>query len=144
MAKNRSGHRPGGGIASRVNVQPKIRTGAGNRGVSVGATGQLGQKQGDHTTALGGGRTSYRGEGPIHQGHNRLADLLGSSRRTGEGNQTLYRISPFRTGHSLGKRDQVRDSWLRCAGDRAAVTGMPGGLLEASRWAAAPAGGART
>ena len=68
MAKNRSGHRPGGGIASRVNVQPKIRTGAGNRGVSVGATGQLGQKQGDHTTALGGGRTSYRGEGPIHQG----------------------------------------------------------------------------
>jgi hypothetical protein len=66
MAKSMSGHRPAGGIASRQVVKKPVKTGVGNRGVSVGAVGQLGHKQGSHTTE--GKETSYRGAGPIHQG----------------------------------------------------------------------------
>ena len=62
------GHKPGGGIASRQHVTVPIKTGVGNRGVSVGATGQWGQAQGAHTTD--GRETSYRGDnrGRVHQG----------------------------------------------------------------------------
>jgi hypothetical protein len=63
MAMNRSGHRPGGGIASR-NVRnvtaPKVEPKPHAR--NPGRVGQWGQMQGDHVTTLGGGQTSYRGE----------------------------------------------------------------------------------
>ncbi len=61
-------HIAGGGPASKTVVRKPVKTGAGNRGVSVGAVGQLGQKQGDHITNRGHANTGYRGEGPIHQG----------------------------------------------------------------------------
>src|SRR6516164_8541663 len=65
MATNRSGHRPGGGIASRVNVQPKVRTGTGSRSTNPGGVGQLGQMQGSHDTR--GEESNYRGD-PLHSG----------------------------------------------------------------------------
>jgi hypothetical protein len=60
MATNRTGHRPGGGIASRQHVEKPVKTGSGSKGISEGWVGQRGQKQGSHTTH--GGETSYRGE----------------------------------------------------------------------------------
>jgi hypothetical protein len=60
MAKNRGGHRPAGGIASRQHVEKPVRTGSGSKGISEGWVGQRGQKQGSHTTD--GRETSYRGE----------------------------------------------------------------------------------
>ena len=60
MATNRSGHRPGGGIASRQHVEKPVRTGKGSRGISEGWVGQKGQMQGDQTTDSGA--TGYRGE----------------------------------------------------------------------------------
>ena len=65
MATNRSGHRPGGGIASRVNVQPSVRTGTGSYGTNPGGVGQLGQKQGSHITRHSD--SDYRGD-PLHSG----------------------------------------------------------------------------
>ena len=65
MATNRSGHRPGGGIASRVNVQPSVRTGAGSRGTHPGGVAQLGQHVGDKATHGNPKGTGYRGE-PLH------------------------------------------------------------------------------
>jgi hypothetical protein len=63
MAMNRSGHRPGGGSASR-NVRhvtaPKVEPKPHAR--NPGKVGQWGQAQGDHVTTLGGGKTSYKGE----------------------------------------------------------------------------------
>jgi hypothetical protein len=64
MPNNRSGHRPGGGIASRVNVSPSVRTGTGSRGTHPGGVAQLGQHVGDHTTNRPGS-SGYRGE-PLH------------------------------------------------------------------------------
>jgi hypothetical protein len=57
MAKSK----PGGGINSRVNVQPRVRTGSGAKGVSPGWVGQQGQAQGDHITNRAAS-TNYRGE----------------------------------------------------------------------------------
>ena len=68
MASNRSGHRPGGGIASRVNVSPSVRTGTGSRGAHPGGVAQLGQHVGDHTTNRPGS-SGYRGE-PLHNNRN--------------------------------------------------------------------------
>jgi hypothetical protein len=65
MATNRSGHRPGGGIASRVNVSPSVRTGTGSRATNPGYVGQLGNKQGSHVTR--GDESGYRGE-IMHRG----------------------------------------------------------------------------
>src|SRR6516225_5392020 len=65
MATNRSGHRPGGGIASRVNVSPQVRTGTGSRGTHPGGVGQLGQMQGSHVTR--GEDSNYRGD-PFYRG----------------------------------------------------------------------------
>ena len=62
MATNRSGHRPGGGIASRQHVEKPVRTGRGSKGISEGWVGQKGQLQGSHVTERGGRETSYRGE----------------------------------------------------------------------------------
>ena len=59
MATNRSGHRPGGGIASRVNVQPPVRTGSGSRGTRPSGAASLGQAYGSHITNKSD--TGYRG-----------------------------------------------------------------------------------
>jgi hypothetical protein len=61
------GHKPAGGIKSRVNVSPGVRTGSGSKGISEGWVGQKGQLQGSHTTD--GKETSYRGE-PKFSGKN--------------------------------------------------------------------------
>jgi hypothetical protein len=59
MATNRSGHRPGGGIASRVNVRPPVRTGSGSRGTRPGGAASIGQSYGSHITNKSD--TGYRG-----------------------------------------------------------------------------------
>jgi hypothetical protein len=59
MATNRSGHRPGGGIASRVNVQPPVRTGTGSRGTRPGGAETIGKSYGSHITNKSD--TGYRG-----------------------------------------------------------------------------------
>jgi hypothetical protein len=60
MATNRSGHRPGGGIASRQHVKTPVRTGSGSKSTNPGAVAQLGQSQGNHITNKS--ETNYRGE----------------------------------------------------------------------------------
>jgi hypothetical protein len=60
MATNRSGHRPGGGIASKQHVSVPVRTGSGSRGTRPAGVGQIGQSQGDHITNKDS--TGYRGE----------------------------------------------------------------------------------
>jgi hypothetical protein len=59
MAKNRSGHRPGGGIASRQRVEKPIRQGAARERVIPAGAAQLGQRQGNHITERGS--TGYGG-----------------------------------------------------------------------------------
>ena len=59
------GHKPGGGIASRVNVQTPVRTGAGSRGTHPGGVAQLGQHVGDKATHGNSKGSGYRGE-PLH------------------------------------------------------------------------------
>ena len=51
MAMNRSGHRPGGGIASKQHVSVPVRTGSGSHSTRPGGVGQLGNKQGSHVTS---------------------------------------------------------------------------------------------
>jgi hypothetical protein len=46
MAKSKAG----GGINSRVNVAPRVRTGERGRAINPGGVGQIGQSQGDHVT----------------------------------------------------------------------------------------------
>jgi hypothetical protein len=61
MATNRSGHRPGGGLHSRVvkhSSNPKVEPRPHAR--NPGAAGQYGQMQGSHVTR--GEESSYRGE----------------------------------------------------------------------------------
>ena len=59
------GHRPGGGIASRVNVEPRVKTGTGSRGTHPGGVAQLGQHVGDKATHGNSKGAGYRGE-PLH------------------------------------------------------------------------------
>src|SRR5215472_5827525 len=61
MATNRSGHRPGGGIASKQHVSIPVRTGTGSRNARPAGVGQIGSAQGDHTTNRPGS-SGYRGE----------------------------------------------------------------------------------
>ena len=61
MATHRSGHRPGGGIASRVNTQPSVRTGSGSKSARPAGVSQIGYAVGDHTTNRPGS-SGYRGE----------------------------------------------------------------------------------
>src|SRR5262249_3665320 len=60
MATNRSGHRPGGGIASNKYVQPSIRTGSGSKSTRPAGVAQIGASQGNHITNKS--ETDYRGE----------------------------------------------------------------------------------
>jgi hypothetical protein len=59
MAKGN--HRPGGGIASRVNTERPVRTGSGSKSTRPAGVAMFGQMQGSHSTHF---RTesSYRGE----------------------------------------------------------------------------------
>ena len=61
MATNRSGHRPGGGIASRVNVKAPVRIGDGSHSVRPAGVAQLGYSVGDHSTS-NGRSTGYQDE----------------------------------------------------------------------------------
>ena len=65
MVQNRSGHRPGGGIASKQHVSIPVRTGTGSRAARPGGVGQLGNIQGSHVTSHDD--SDYRGE-PLHGG----------------------------------------------------------------------------
>lgn len=68
MAKSKSsGHRPGGGIKSRVNVEKSVRTGSGARAIVPAGASQLGARQGNHITQ--GGSTSYGGVDLYSNGH---------------------------------------------------------------------------
>ena len=58
MATNRSGHRPGGGIASRQHVEIGVRTGSGSRGVRESGAAGIGLKYGSHVR--GQSDTGYR------------------------------------------------------------------------------------
>jgi len=62
MTTNRSGHRPGGGIASNKRVETKVRTGDGSHSTRPGYVSQLGNKVGDHTTDGPAKGTGYTGE----------------------------------------------------------------------------------
>jgi hypothetical protein len=53
------GHKPGGGIKSRVNREVGYRQGAPRRAANKAGVGQFGQAQGDHITEHGA--TGYRG-----------------------------------------------------------------------------------
>jgi hypothetical protein len=86
----------GGGYKSTQHVEKPVRTGVGNRGVSVGRVGQLGQMQGNHVTADGGKSTNYRGEGPIHQGAAfrpvEMGNAVAASTKCGPGgSRTIYK-----------------------------------------------------
>jgi hypothetical protein len=59
MAKSRSGHRPGGGIKSRVNVEPGYRHGQQKKRTIPAGVAQIGQRQGNHPTNKDA--TSYGG-----------------------------------------------------------------------------------
>jgi hypothetical protein len=64
MAMNRSGHKPGGGIASKQHVETPVRTGTGSHNARPSGATQLGYPIGDHSTTSGKS-TGYRGE-PLH------------------------------------------------------------------------------
>jgi hypothetical protein len=55
-----TGHRPGGGIASKQHVETRVRTGSGSHSTNPGYVSQLGNKVGSHTTNKGD--SGYRGE----------------------------------------------------------------------------------
>jgi hypothetical protein len=74
----RSGVGSGGGYHTKQHVEKPVRTGVGNRGVSVGRVGQLGQMQGSHVTNRGD--TGYRGEGKLHQGAALRPAMLGNEK----------------------------------------------------------------
>jgi hypothetical protein len=57
---NRSGHRPGGGIASNKITQQSVRTGKPARQYHQGGVSQFGELVGDHSTNKGS--TGYRGD----------------------------------------------------------------------------------
>jgi hypothetical protein len=97
----RSGVGSGGGHGSKNVVHKPVKTGVGNRGVSVGAVGQLGHKQGSHTTD--GRETSYRGEGPIHQGAALRPALMGNEKALDVGKGGC---GTGRTIYSTGSQDQ--------------------------------------
>jgi len=60
MATHRSGHKPGGGIASRQHVQTPVRTGSGSKSTRPAGVAQIGASQGNHITNKS--ETGYRGE----------------------------------------------------------------------------------
>src|SRR5215471_9680284 len=84
----------------------------------VDAGARLGSSQKWVSVGISFRQYAQRTEGPIHQGHNWMAELLGSSGCAGGCNRHFYRICAFWTWRSLGKRDKGAGGWLQCAGDR--------------------------
>jgi len=60
MANRDSGHKPGGGIASKQHVSIPVRTGTGSRGTRPAGTAQIGIMWGDKATH--GEPSGYQGE----------------------------------------------------------------------------------
>lgn len=100
MARNSSGHRPAGGIASRQHVEKPVKTGSGSKGISPGWVGQRGQKQGSHVTDRR--ESSYRGE-PKFTGRNFQPVKFGNevALNVGKGG-----CGTGRTIHKTGSQDQ--------------------------------------
>ena len=68
MAQDRMGHKPGGGLHSRVvrhSTAPKVEPRAHAK--SPGGVSQYGAHVGDHATSHGGSATGYRGD-PVNIG----------------------------------------------------------------------------
>jgi hypothetical protein len=117
MATHRSGHRPGGGIASRVNVQPSVRTGSGSKSTRPAGVSQIGYQVGDHTTNRPGS-SGYRGEKlhspernfqPVPFGNEVALNVKGGGPGTG---RTLYGQSGLQGQHGPvagTRRPQGRD-----------------------------------
>jgi hypothetical protein len=61
MATHQSGHRPGGGIASKQHISIPVRTGSGSKSARPAGVSQIGYAVGDHTTNRPGS-SGYRGE----------------------------------------------------------------------------------
>lgn len=59
MAMRQSGHRPGGGIASRQHIETSVRTGSGSHGTRPGGAASIGSSYGSHVTEKSD--TGYRG-----------------------------------------------------------------------------------
>ena len=89
----KSGHRPGGGIASRQHVEKPVKTGSGSKGISPGWVGQKGQLQGSHVTNRRD--SSYRGEpkftgknfSPVRFGNELALNVRGGG--PGKGRETM-------------------------------------------------------
>lgn len=106
MATNRSGHRPGGGIASNKYVQPSIRTGSGSKSTRPAGVAQIGASQGNHITNKS--ETDYRGEklhnpernfNPVKFGNEVALNVKGGGCGTGRtiyktGSQDQYGTNP--------------------------------------------------
>ena len=60
MATHQSGHRPGGGIASKQHVSIPVRTGSGSKSTRPAGTAQVGLMYGTHVTNRR--ESDYRGE----------------------------------------------------------------------------------
>jgi hypothetical protein len=107
----------GGGYKSRPHVEKPVKTGKGNRGVSVGATSQLGAKQGSHVTSEGGKETSYRGDnrGRVHQGDAlrpaEMGNAVSAATKCGPGgSRTVYASgSQGQTGSGGPQKPSGRD-----------------------------------
>jgi hypothetical protein len=119
MATHQSGHRPGGGIASRVVTERPVRTGTGSRGAHPGGVAQLGQHVGDHTTNRPGS-SGYRGE-PLHNNRNFNPTRYGNELATNVGKggpgagRTLYGQSGQQGCHGApaqgASRPSTRGQW---------------------------------
>jgi hypothetical protein len=89
MATHRSGHRAGGGIASKVNVKIPVRTGSGSRAIREPAVAQIGGNYGNHTTNQGstgwrpGSIYGGRGMNPVPYGNAKALDVGGGGPGTG-------------------------------------------------------------
>jgi hypothetical protein len=105
MAKSKASgnHRPGGGIASRVNVEKPVRTGKGAKAIVPAGASQLGQRQGNHVTEQGatryGGVNLYsRGPGynPVKYGNEVALNVKGGG--LGAGRTVMASGSQCMTG----------------------------------------------
>jgi hypothetical protein len=113
MAKQMSGHRPGGGSGSRQVVQKPVRTGQKATGMHVGGVSQLGEAVGNHVTNKSS--TGYRGDvwrdGKVPTGGaQRLGNEVAASTKAGPGgSRTVYGcgsqqgISPTRSPNASTK-----------------------------------------
>jgi len=80
------GHRPGGGIKSRVNVERPVRTGASRERIRPSGVAQIGQRVGNHVTNQGA--TGYGGINSFGAGQgypSELGNTLAAATKCGPG-----------------------------------------------------------